>query len=554
MRVKIIKLLAQTNLFIADNYELEVQLPDGSFVTSTNAPLDEYLEIKYIKIADKSQKPSNIQIFQIVAEKYFNVQTNSSTPTEAYPYNVEQHQTLVAEDFELSRCVVAGVAMTHAQLDRLFSKHSFIGTPVALPSKQYIGLELKVPFRIGDIKILNNINTFLPNLVVMYHKPDFSIVENTTGVQPYTANEEIISLYIANDSHGSLDVAQIIAEKFFNTKTRIDSSESEPVCVDDSQLVTYDEVYAIFERIRGEWHQLLPSQVKTILDKRIIGTTSPFTEGADALRVLLEKPLYIRQLEAIGLDGNGDMIDIEPIDYWIWHFIDGRDDFETEETAPYVSDKITKVEFYGDVHNIVELYFRKFEDVVTSELGGGGIVGYNKGTEYVIEDLDAASEDYIHALVAYANGDHVDVVSPPHAVNVSVLIKNNTGGALNLDDTDVIVTGKNQFGENKIVTVSFLAQNVAGGDSVVVSSTVALRVITNVHLPQQTTGDANWQFSVGVKDLIGFNRKILASGDIFAVTLNTSDLTPIPAIDLVNYTINMAPVVAGSAITIWFGV
>jgi len=184
----------------------------------------------------------------------------------------------------------------------------------------------------------------------------------------------------------------------------------------------------------------------------------------------------------------------------------------------------------------------------------GSSVAFNGGSCYPIEDLNAASVDYIHTLAVYANGDHVDVTSPPHARIVTVTIKNNTGGMLALDDTTVVVVGKNQFGESKTENIHFAAQNVNGGNSVIEEGVIAFRVITKVTLPIQTTGDGNWQFSVGVEDIIGVNRKITAAGDIFAVTMNTNDLIPIPTIDTVNWTIDLSVIVAGSIVTIWFGV
>jgi len=231
MRVKIIKLLAQTNLFIAGNYEIEVQLPDGTFHYSTNAPLDEYLEIKYIKIADKSQEPSNIQIFQIVAEKYFDTHSKLDAP-ECAPVNVQPLEELVAEDI-WTATAGADVELNPNDLANMFDKH--LDTYYALVAGDTLNLNLKKTFRISAIKLLTiySQNPYLTLVNALSSQP-FEITvtykDGSTKIWddfPVNPNDEITRISIHNIGNDPINIHEIIAEMYLDRVVR--STENQPV-------------------------------------------------------------------------------------------------------------------------------------------------------------------------------------------------------------------------------------------------------------------------------------------------------------------------------------
>ena len=231
MRVKIIKLLAQTNLFIADNYELEVQLPDGSFVTSTNAPLEDYLEIKHIKISDKSEEPSNIQIYQIVAEKYFDTHSKLDAP-ECAPVNVQPLEELVAEDI-WTATAGADVELNPNDLANMFDKH--LDTYYALVAGDTLNLNLKKTFRISAIKLLTiySQNPYLTLVNALSSQP-FEITvtykDGSTKIWddfPVNPNDEITRISIHNIGNDPINIHEIIAEMYLDRVVR--STENQPV-------------------------------------------------------------------------------------------------------------------------------------------------------------------------------------------------------------------------------------------------------------------------------------------------------------------------------------
>jgi len=142
--------------------------------------------------------------------------------------------------------------------------------------------------------------------------------------------------------------------------------------------------------------------------------------------------------------------------------------------------------------------------------------------DQVILDINAASSTYVHGLTAYDVLAHVDTESPDKARNATVSLKNNSGGNLNLAACTCLKTGLNKFGEAITEVFTFAAQaNVP--DQTVVTVTGA-KIFTVLSRLQFTGAQAvGWQFSAGIGNKLGLNRKIAAAASVIAVKRNNDD-------------------------------
>jgi len=139
--------------------------------------------------------------------------------TEAEPMNTEQHQTLVAEDFELIKCTLNGLALTQEDLKRLFNKHGWGGDNVVINDYSNLTLELKNPMRLTTIKALFENSGPVGGITNIQAVGPYGETKTSEDNEPLQANIEVKRIIIINNEMAALTISQIVAEKFFDVRT-----------------------------------------------------------------------------------------------------------------------------------------------------------------------------------------------------------------------------------------------------------------------------------------------------------------------------------------------
>jgi len=215
--------VTDVNTDYIDDLTVVVYYPDKTTDTFTEQPAVVSDEIKWFSITNTG--PTAVNVSEIFLETMQNVQLSKdvivveTVYTEANPLSVEQHQTLVAEDFELSECTLDSDPLTAAQLARLFDKHVAIGDPVVVPAQSTLNLKLKTATRLRTIESLGLHSYYVENgtgkLNTIVYRPDATAI--SSEVQPFMINEEVIEIILNNASQqDNINVRQIVAKKYFD--------------------------------------------------------------------------------------------------------------------------------------------------------------------------------------------------------------------------------------------------------------------------------------------------------------------------------------------------
>ena len=148
-----------------------------------------------------------------------------------------------------------------------------------------------------------------------------------------------------------------------------------------------------------------------------------------------------------------------------------------------------------------------------------GHCSYGNAREH-IDDITAAGTALVHALVAFDNAAHVDVVSPPYDRIIAFTMKNVSGtGAKHLYPCLLRVSLTDQYGN---VTTEDIAQPddpaVPDGSSITILGVKGAALVSQIQIIGNQTAqggnDAWWQFSAGIGNTVGVIRHV---ADLFKV-------------------------------------
>ncbi len=218
IRLKNIKAVGNDNRYIGDGLtvcQLGAFLPTGITKSSYIQPLlvgEEVIEIIVWAGA------SDIALCQIVAEKYFDIHTDSPS-TEAVPVHTEEHQTLIAEDFELMNCYLNGNNLTQAQLDRITNKHTSIGDPLIIEPYGTLALTTKVSTRVCAAKALNSGNAPIGSGATVSMLDFNDVLYTSLPNQSLYELVEVREVNIYNPSDSDLPIYQVVVEKYFDNQS-----------------------------------------------------------------------------------------------------------------------------------------------------------------------------------------------------------------------------------------------------------------------------------------------------------------------------------------------
>jgi hypothetical protein len=221
-------------------------------------------------------------------------------------------------------------------------------------------------------------------------------------------------------------------------------------------------------------------------------------------------------------------------------------------TADYASNSIFAG---GDVGSILiqehthDCMFVKLKHTALTDSGANNRFFTNHSDLFM--DVLAASLTHIYPSTTADTTEHsIDEAHCPDVPrNVSVSVKNVSGGALDITETTCTVTGVDAKGNSitEDITVPATA-GMANGATVDAYGSKAFAKVTKIKF---SAAQANTEHSVGISDKLGLSNVIYESGDVYKIKKNNTNVA-VGTVDVTNGTVDCAAITVGDDFTIYY--
>ena len=225
------------------------------------------------------------------------------------------------------------------------------------------------------------------NLNIIVYRADSTAISST--IQPYVVDQEIIEIHLNNETQAEvISIAQIVAEKYFDTHSKLDAPECAPVNVQPLEELVAEDIWTA---TAGADVELNPNDLANMFDKHL--DTYYALVAGDTLNLNLKKTFRISAIKLLTIYSQNPYLTLvnalssQPFEITVT-YKDGStkiwDDFPVNP-----NDEITRISIHNignDPINIHEIIAEMYLDRVVRSTENQP-VNINRLGEMVLEDV-----------------------------------------------------------------------------------------------------------------------------------------------------------------------